>query len=51
VPAAAKARILAADIAKLRRWSMRLLTAPTLDAALSERGKKATPARKRARAA
>ena len=56
VPADAKARILAAKEATLARWSLRVLTAPTLDAVLGGKAKKAAPARRpptrrRARAA
>jgi hypothetical protein len=56
VPADAKARVLAAKEATLTRWSLRVLTAPTLEAVLDGKAKKAAPARrpaarKRARAA
>ena len=56
VPADAKARVLAAKEATLARWSLRVLTAPTLEAVLDGKAKKAAPARrpaarKRARAA
>lgn len=57
VPAAVKARITAADEATLTRWSLRVLTAPTLSAVLDEptrkarTAKKTTPARKRTRTA
>jgi hypothetical protein len=48
VPAEAKARILAAKEAQLERWSIRVLTAPTLEAVLDEKPKKAAHARRRA---
>ena len=44
VPAKVRARVVAADEAMLSRWSIRLLTAPTLAAVLDE----AAPAKKRA---
>jgi hypothetical protein len=48
VPAEAKARILAASEATITRWSIRVLTAPTLDAVLrspsARTAKKASPA-------
>ncbi len=52
VPAEAKARILAAKEPALARWSVRVLSAPTLEAVLDDRPRKATPspARRRARA-
>jgi hypothetical protein len=43
VPAAVKARIKSAKEAELSRWSLQVLTAPTLEAVLSE------PARKSAK--
>ena len=46
VPADARARILAAKEATLARWSLRVLTAPTLDAVLGGKAKKAAPARR-----
>ena len=50
VPAEAKARILAAKKPTLTRWSLRLLSAPTLEAVLSGTStrvaKKASPARR-----
>jgi hypothetical protein len=56
VPADAEARVLAAKEATLAQWSIRVLTAPTLEAVLDGKAKKAAPARrpaarKRARAA
>ena len=56
VPAEARARVLAAKEATLKRWSLRLLTASTLDEVLEGKAKKAVPARapaprRRARAA
>jgi hypothetical protein len=57
VPAAVKARVLAADEAALARWLLRVLTAPTLDAVLdgsatkAKAAKKTAPARKTTRAA
>jgi hypothetical protein len=54
VPAEAKARINAANEATLARWSLAVLTAPTLAAVLEGKTKKAAPrpaARKRTRAA
>ncbi len=50
VPAEAKARVLAASEATLARWALRVLTAPTLEAVLDGRPRKAAPARARARA-
>lgn len=50
VPAEAKARILAANGATLSRWSIRVLTAPTLAAVLrSSNGKTAKKAASAAR--
>ena len=55
VPAETKARVLAAKEPTLARWSLQVLTAPTLAAVLDAKAKKAAPAgcsaaRKRARA-
>jgi predicted transposase YdaD len=44
VPADTRARVLAASPATLARWSLQVLTAPTLESALE--GKKAAPARR-----
>jgi hypothetical protein len=49
VPTEAKERVLAAKQATLERWTLRVLTAPTLEAVLDERPKKAAPTRRRAR--
>ena len=56
VPADAKARVLAAKEATLTRWSLRVLTAPTIEAVLYGKAKNTASARrpaahKRARAA
>ena len=56
VPTAAKARVLSADEAVLARWSLRVLTEPTLDAVLdgsamdAKAAKKTAPARRTMRA-
>jgi hypothetical protein len=49
VPAEAKAKVLAAKEATLARWSLRVLTAPTLAAVLDGRAKGALPARRPSR--
>jgi hypothetical protein len=49
VPATAKALVLAADEAVLARWTLRVLTAPTLDAVLDGSTKKPKMAKRTAR--
>jgi predicted transposase YdaD len=46
VPAEVKERILAAKEATLTRWSLRVLTAPTLEAVLDSKAKKAASVRR-----
>ena len=46
VPADIKAKILAAKEPTLARWSLQVLTAPTLDAVLGATAKKPAPARR-----
>jgi hypothetical protein len=50
IPADARSRVLAATEATLARWSLQVLTAPTLETALEAKAKRAAPARRRARA-